>query len=87
MEMIKFNDKEYPSLIVNMPFGERRISTESLNIQLMKTDGSYVSENARIIDEEIFYFVTEESISFEMDPYKLFHWITAYVYSAFYFPK
>lgn len=65
MKIIEFEGKTYPSVLVNMPFGERRISTETLNESLMNFDGSYVSENARIVDEEIFYFVAEESISIE----------------------
>lgn len=63
MEMIKFEGKEYPILLLNFPFGERQISNEKLNDSLMNFDGSYVSENARIIDEKIFYFVATENIS------------------------
>ena len=63
MEMIKFEGKEYPTLLLNFPIGERQISTEKLNDSLMNFDGSYVSENARIIDEGIFYFVAAENIS------------------------
>lgn len=64
METIEFNGKKYPSVIVNLPFGERRISNIALNESLLNEDGSYVSENARIIDEEIFYFVEEEILHF-----------------------
>lgn len=67
MEMIKFEGKEYPVLLLNFPFGERQISTEKLNDSLMNVDGSYVSENARIIDEEIFYFIADENISLKND--------------------
>ena len=67
METIKFEGKEYPSIILNMPEGERRVSTETLNEALMNFDGSYVSENARIIDEEIFYFVADENIVLKND--------------------
>lgn len=67
MEMIKFEGKEYPTLLLNFPFGERQISTEKLNDSLMNVDGSYVSENARIIDEEIFYFIADENISLKND--------------------
>lgn len=67
MEMIKFEGKNYPITIVNMPFGERKISTEVLNERLMTFDGNYVSENARIIDEGIFYFVSEDNITLDND--------------------
>jgi len=63
MEMIKFEGIEYPVLQLNFPFGERIISTEKLNGNLMNIDGSYVSESARMIDEEIFYFVDEENLN------------------------
>ena len=65
MEMIKFEGKEYPTLLLNFAFGERQISTEKLNDNLMNTDGSYVSENARYIDEKIFYFVNEENLKLD----------------------
>jgi len=64
METINFNGREFPSVIINMPFGERKISTVKLNESLMKSDGSYVSNEARIIDEKIFYFVEDRMISF-----------------------
>ena len=63
MEMIEFEGKVYSSVTVNMPFGERTISTIALNESLMNLDGSYVSEKARLIDENIFYFVPEEVLS------------------------
>lgn len=62
MELIKFKGNEYPSLIINFPFGERKISTTKLNDSLMNYAGGYVSEEARFIDEQIFYFVEEEDI-------------------------
>lgn len=64
MEIIRFNGYKYPSIKVNLPFGERIISSVKLNESLMNIDGSYVSENARLIDEEIFYFVEEDVFSF-----------------------
>ena len=67
METIEFNGKKYPSVIVNLPFGERRISNIDLNESLLNEDGSYVSENARIIDEKIFYFVEEEILRFRVN--------------------
>ncbi len=63
MEKINFKGKEFPSVIVNMPFGNRKISTIQLNESLMNNNGSYVSNEARIIDEEIYYFVEEKFLS------------------------
>jgi len=62
MELIKYKGEKYPTVIINFPFGERKISTTKLNDSLMNNDGSYVSEEARFIDEQIFYFVEEEDI-------------------------
>lgn len=64
MEIIKFNGKEFPSVIVNLPFGERRISSIKLNESLMNNEGEYVSDEARLIDENIFYFVEDKVLSF-----------------------
>lgn len=63
METIKFNGIEYPVLQLNFPFGERTISIENLNENLMNVDGSYVSESAQVIDEKIFYFIDEKNLS------------------------
>lgn len=63
METIKFEGKQYPILLLNFPFGERIISIEKLNDNLMNIDGSYVSDSARLIDEKIFYFVDEENLN------------------------
>jgi hypothetical protein len=60
MDMINFKNKVYPSVIVNFPFGKRQISTVKLNECLMSYDGNYVSEDARFLDEEIFYFLDEK---------------------------
>ena len=67
METIKFNQREYPTLLLNFPFGERMISVAKLNDNLMNEDGSYVSENARLVDEDIFYFVDEEDLNLSDD--------------------
>lgn len=65
MEKIYFQGKEYPSILLSFPFGERQISSEKLNEDLMDFDGSYVSEKARLIDESIFYFVDEENLKLD----------------------
>ena len=65
--MINFEGINYPSVLVRMPFGERKISIESLNEKLTTKDGRYVSEIARLIDEGIFYFVCEDNLTLEHD--------------------
>ena len=60
MKSINFKEKDFPVTIVNMPFGERKISTIQLNESLMNDDGSYVSNEAMLIDETLFYFVEEK---------------------------
>jgi hypothetical protein len=62
MDKIRFQGNDYPVTVVDMPFGKRMISTESLNDVLMCDDGSYVSDEARMIDECIFYFVANNHI-------------------------
>lgn len=64
MEMIKFNGRKFPSINISLPFGERKISTVQLNESLMNNDGAYVSDEARIIDETIFYFVEDKVLRF-----------------------
>lgn len=60
MNTINFKGNKYPIKIIDFPFGERKISTINLNHNLMNEDGSYYSEEARFIDEQIFYFVEEK---------------------------
>ena len=58
--MINFKRKQYPSVIVNLPFGKRKISSVELNESLMNFDGSYFSDEARVIDEKIFYYIEND---------------------------
>lgn len=62
METIKFEGKEYPSVIVNFPFGERKISSLQLNDSLINFEGGYVSDEASQIDDGIFYFIEEDDL-------------------------
>lgn len=65
LETIQFQGKIYKTRIVNVKgFGERRIATESLQDALL-SDGKYVSENAKIIDENIFFYVEDKYIHFD----------------------
>ncbi len=63
---INFGGKEYPakSIFVDVDgiCGERLISVDSLEVALMTKDGAYVSEEARSIDEDIFFFVPDNVI-------------------------
>lgn len=61
--MIKYNGKEYPSRTIEVPgFGERTISVESLEDALLDADSLYVSDEAQVIDEKIFFYVPDDVI-------------------------
>lgn len=62
METIRFKHREYPVRHLSFPFGEMLISVQSLNAQLLASDGKYVSDEAQWVDELIFYFVEDECI-------------------------
>ncbi len=59
MDTIIFEDREYPAKTLPIEdFGERLISVESLEDKFFKDD-RYVSEEARNVDEMIFFFVPD----------------------------
>lgn len=59
-DIVTFNNREFPVRTLFMDnFGEVVISTEELNSCLM-IEGSYVSENAHLLDESIFFFIPKE---------------------------
>ena len=61
--MIKFDGKEYPTKLLNIPnFGEKLISVESLEESLHDAEGFYVSDEARVVDEKIFFYVPDDVI-------------------------
>jgi hypothetical protein len=63
MNTIEFNTKKFKIREIDLPeFGNVSISTTSLNQLLLKEDGSYTSDEAIKIDEQIFYFVEENEI-------------------------
>ena len=74
MNSISFQNKEYKIREISVPdFGERLISTNNLNEILFDEQGSYVSEEAEIVDNAIFYYVEENEIDLkESDLGKLF---------------
>ena len=56
---IEFNGKVYKTVSGNIKkFGWRTISGRSLENEILNGDG-YVSEEARMIDEAVFYFVDD----------------------------
>ncbi|WP_303841853.1 hypothetical protein [Selenomonas ruminantium] len=67
--MFRFNGEDYPTRLIalDMPeiSGQRLISVDSLDVALMTKDGCYVSEEARDIDEEVFFYVPDKMIDAE----------------------
>ena len=67
--MFRFNGEEYPTRLIalDMPeiSGQQLISVDSLDVALMTKDGCYVSEEARAIDEEMFFYVPDKMIDAE----------------------
>ena len=63
MQKIVFDNFEYPIREIYLPkFGNVTISTLSLVDKLLDDRSIYVSDKARLIDEEIFYYVDPEEI-------------------------
>ena len=62
--LIKFNGREYPTKLLNIPgFGEKLVSIEGLEKTLFDAEGFYVSDEARVIDEKIFFYVPDNIIN------------------------
>lgn len=62
MMTINFDGEEYPARLIDIS-GKRLISIDRLDVALMTKDGCYVSEEARSIDEGIFFYVPESMIA------------------------
>ncbi|MDC9714502.1 MAG: hypothetical protein PSN36_01570 [Gammaproteobacteria bacterium] len=62
IEVIKFQSIEYVIRNIDFVFGSRTIGIKKLNSVLMNENGGYVSDEARAIDENIFYFVEERHL-------------------------
>ena len=66
MDLLNFDGKEYPTRLIalDMPdlSGYQLISVDRLDVALMTRDGCYVSEEARAIDEEVFFYVPDSMI-------------------------
>jgi hypothetical protein len=67
--LFRLNGEEYPTRLIalDMPeiSGQQLISVDSLDVALMTKDGCYVSEEARAIDEEVFFYVPDKMIDAE----------------------
>ena len=62
---LEFKGKTYPARKVHIKsFGDRYVATESLEHELM-VDDEYVSEEAKELDEKIFFYVKDGIISFD----------------------
>ncbi|MBQ2136390.1 MAG: hypothetical protein II430_00360 [Selenomonas sp.] len=55
----------FHSLLCSDISGQQLISVDSLEVALMTKDGCYVSEEARAIDEEVFFYVPDKMIDAE----------------------
>ena len=73
MDTIKFQNKEYKAREIELhELGKILVSTTSLNNVLMINGSDYVSDEAKNIDEGIYYFIEEEEIELnETDLVKL----------------
>ena len=56
--IIKFNSRRYKARVLNMgDLGFVNICSEFLNRSLLTFEGYYVSDEAKSVDQQIFYFV------------------------------
>jgi hypothetical protein len=63
MNSVRFQNIEFKIREIDLPqWGNVLISITGLNEKLMSEGGSYVSEIANVIDDQIFYYVDETQI-------------------------
>ncbi len=62
---ITLHHQTFPIREIEFDFGNRNISTDDLNEMIMYETGNYTSEEARMVDEEIFYYVGLEEIELD----------------------
>lgn len=63
MDTINFQNKKFKIRELELPeIGNVLISTNSLNESLLNESGGYVSDEAIVVDENIFYFVNDNKI-------------------------
>ncbi len=64
MNSVTYRGRTYPCRVVDVQnYGERCVSVESLDKALFDDEGNYVSDKARLIDEDIFFFVPDNCIT------------------------
>lgn len=70
MRILKFDQTSYLIRTVTSPaFGEVEVASASLNNELLNAIGSgYISEEARLIDEQIFFYV-DDAVLHNADEY------------------
>lgn len=60
---MEYKGKEYQARLVEIPgWGERVVSVESLEKELLPDGARYADEEARWVDEQIFFYVPDEEI-------------------------
>lgn len=61
LETLNFNGKEYTTRTIKVKsYGEQPIAGVSLEEELFDKEGNYVSGEARLIDEGIFFYVEDK---------------------------
>ncbi len=69
MRILKFGQTTYLIRIIISPvFGDVAVTSVSLNDKLMDEAGRYISEEARLIDEQIFFYV-DDAVLYNPDEY------------------
>lgn len=63
MDTINFQNKDFKIRELELPeIGNVLISTKALNESLLNESGGYVSDEAIVVDENIFYFVNDNEM-------------------------
>lgn len=61
---VQFNGETYTRRVIHVNgFGDRIIAGTSLQEELLTEDGSYVSVEAQLIDEEIFFYIEDKYLN------------------------
>ncbi|MBD1435173.1 hypothetical protein H8B06_20305 [Sphingobacterium sp. DN00404] len=60
MRALKFDQTTYLIRTITIPvFGEVDVASDLLNTKLLDENGEYISEEAGLIDEQIFFYVDD----------------------------
>jgi RNase H-fold protein (predicted Holliday junction resolvase) len=61
---VQFNGETYARRVIHVNgFGDRIIAGTSLQEELLTEDGTYVSAEAQLIDEEIFFYIEDKYLN------------------------